>query len=187
MEIHRRSRQPPAKPSTPQTNGRRTALNLPPRRPSATTTTDSFLLRLSQFISLLVLFWFSYLVVSVNRAASNDGIRGSNVIQPLKRDERPLDVTSTRKLIESIRSEFHSRYGGESEALAMLHRGLKTFGSSSGGLSSSSFSVSSLRGTAHCLLSARIDRGRFVLSFGGYSVTVGTYFLISAGVADTEE
>ncbi|KAL7483998.1 hypothetical protein ACHAW6_009644 [Cyclotella cf. meneghiniana] len=101
--------------------------------------------------------------------------------------------SSTKEQLESIRSEFYNRYGGKEEALAMLKRGLKTFSKKSSQEGANNvFSADSLRGTAMRLLNVKLeheqqqqqtqthqeqqhshDLPRFILSFGGYSVTVG--------------
>ena len=195
METRRRQRQPTEqkpKPTSPPV-----VTTVPSRRaPATTTATDSFLLRTTQLIVLLGIGWFVYLIGSMNAIISSvnnngGGIRSAKVQQINDVPFMGIDRTKARKQIQSLRNEFYNRYGGEEEALAMLKRGVQTFGSSDGDLSSSTatFQSDSLKGTALRFLSLLLHHSQsqstkgnnskeqslpqFIFSFGGYSVTVG--------------
>ena len=62
--------------------------------------------------------------------------------------------------IQAVRQEFYHRYGGAPAAQALFERGIHSFGDS-------------LPHTAARLLRARASKKQLVLSFAGYSVTVG--------------
>jgi len=69
------------------------------------------------------------------------------------------NANSTRGTVESVREEFYRRYGGKAAAEAMLERGVQAYGK--------------VEKTAERMLRAAADGVPFVLSFAGYSVTVG--------------
>ena len=128
--------------------------------------------------------------VNVSSSSNSGGIRfNANTNNGPSSTTMGIDTTKAREKIQSIRTEFYNRYGGEEEAVAMLKRGLQTFGSSS---SESTFHSESLKGTAHRFLSILLHHQqqqqqqqqtntnnkeatlpKFIFSFGGYSVTVG--------------
>lgn len=69
--------------------------------------------------------------------------------------------------IDKIRKEFYDRYGGESEAKAMLEKGIISAAETGAN------EKKAIRHTAERILLARQNTKQFVMSFGGYSVTVG--------------
>ena len=71
----------------------------------------------------------------------------------------PPSVTAGLNTVAAIRQEFYRRYGGEADATAMLERGLHAYGS--------------VEATAKRILRSAANNVPFVLSFAGYSVTVG--------------
>lgn len=74
---------------------------------------------------------------------------------------------SAKAEIEKIKQEFYERYGGKEEAIAMLNRGIISAGSSS------EEENNALRHTAERIILSLSKEKKFVMSFGGYSVTVG--------------
>ncbi|KAL3796749.1 hypothetical protein HJC23_010896 [Cyclotella cryptica] len=214
MEIHRRSRQSTndvKQSDSHLTNSRHkngSSSHSYRGVPSSASSTDAVLVRSTQLIIVMGMCWFLYLIASVNdvtsssSAGSNGNVRGSSLLrhggEPLQPEslhskqglnskytnQSSTSFSSTREQIESIRSEFYTRYGGKEEALAMLKRGLKTFAKKSWEETShadSVFRTDSLKGTAMRLLKVKLhheqqssqDLPKFILSFGGYSVTVG--------------
>jgi hypothetical protein len=77
------------------------------------------------------------------------------------------NVVSTRIEIDKIKQQFYKRYGGKEEADSMLNRGIKSAGSSA------SEGTRALNHTAERIIQALRNDKKFVMSFGGYSVTVG--------------
>lgn len=75
--------------------------------------------------------------------------------------------TNPKELIAKIRQEFYTRYGGEKEALEMLARGILSASDTPEGLKKA------IDHTAERIILARQNSREFVMSFGGYSVTVG--------------
>ena len=73
----------------------------------------------------------------------------------------------TKELISKIRQEFYTRYGGKEEALEMLTRGIISASDTPEGLKKA------IDHTAERIILARQNSREFVMSFGGYSVTVG--------------
>lgn len=69
------------------------------------------------------------------------------------------NATVKTTTFESIRQEFYARYGGFQQASQMYERGVRRYGS--------------LDATAERILRCTADRRPFVVSFAGYSVTVG--------------
>jgi hypothetical protein len=71
-------------------------------------------------------------------------------------------------MIQKIREEFYTRYGGEEEATAMLNRGIRT---------AADTEEHAVKHTAERIVRATLQKEnakkKFVISFGGYSVTVG--------------
>ena len=75
-------------------------------------------------------------------------------------DKKPSQPSSTiTTTVQSVREEFYHRYGGRESAEALLARGVQSFGS--------------IQATAERMLRTAADEVPFVLSFAGYSVTVG--------------
>ncbi|KAL7503421.1 hypothetical protein ACHAXN_001231 [Cyclotella atomus] len=196
METRRRPR--PSADAKPKSDPRSPANNVIPtsRRNGggggSAPSTDSLLLRITQLIFLIVVVWFVFLITSVNTAISisstnhNSNIRGHNVRAAAAARNANVDAFKAKQQIESIRNEFYNRYGGKEEATAMLSRGLKSFAkqSSSSKDIDSVFTHDSLKGTATRFLSLLKEHELhppsgnntsvpFILSFGGYSVTVG--------------
>mmetsp|Transcript_38887 Transcript_38887/g.57217 ORF Transcript_38887/g.57217 Transcript_38887/m.57217 type:complete len:652 (+) Transcript_38887:57-2012(+) len=75
------------------------------------------------------------------------------------------------KSSKSIRSEFASRYGGESNAIPMLSKGIITFPPSKN--KKKGKNDSGIQHTAKRILRAIALSTPFVMAFGGYSVTAG--------------
>lgn len=78
---------------------------------------------------------------------------------------------SAKKIISSIIQEFHNRYGGEEASMAMLSRGIIEAAT----LASKDHDspLPSKQHTAERIILAMQNDKRFIMSFGGYSVTVG--------------
>jgi hypothetical protein len=68
-------------------------------------------------------------------------------------------AATRRTTVQSVRAEFYNRYGGKQASEDMLARGVKSFGS--------------IKATAERMLRSAANDHPFVLSFAGYSVTVG--------------
>jgi hypothetical protein len=77
-----------------------------------------------------------------------------------------------REKIQQIRKDFYDRYGGETEAISMLKRGIIPASSSSVAADKSGTNRA-MKHTAERILLAKQKQEKFVMSFGGYSVTVG--------------
>ncbi|KAL7459079.1 hypothetical protein ACHAWC_010743 [Mediolabrus comicus] len=151
---------------------------------SQTTTTDIILFRSLQILLVIATCWFISLIFSVNSpaaAVNGDGLRGSGSTVVTQPD--PKDIANARDQISKVRDEFYTRYGGKSEALDMLKRGLYTFEKEQ---SEKNKNMSSVRSTAERYLrsirrfeenqsssSSSLLQAEFVMAFGGYSVTVG--------------
>ena len=153
---------------------------------SQTTTTDIILFRSLQILLVIAACWFISLIFSVNSpaaAVNGDGLRGSGSTVVTQPD--PKDIANARDQISKVRDEFYTRYGGKSEALDMLKRGLYTFEKEQ---SEKNKNMSSVRSTAERYLrsirrfeenqsssssSSSLLQAEFVMAFGGYSVTVG--------------
>mmetsp|Transcript_8065 Transcript_8065/g.9305 ORF Transcript_8065/g.9305 Transcript_8065/m.9305 type:complete len:712 (+) Transcript_8065:60-2195(+) len=95
--------------------------------------------------------------------------------QKQDQDQSPSD--NWHEMIQSIRDTFYHRYGGESEALSMLDRGVKT------AAQKEVDKKRAVKHTAERMVRAALgmnkdsefgdETRKFVISFGGYSVTVG--------------
>lgn len=84
-------------------------------------------------------------------------------------DDEPNDAT--RNKIQRIRQEFYDRYGGQTEAMSMLKRGIIPAWSAN---DDEAVSRAMSHTAERILLAKQKDDGKkFVMSFGGYSVTVG--------------
>jgi len=129
----------------------------------------------------------------VNTANTENITSKVNIAKTVKSKQRqailsdPSTITKARDQIESIRKEFEDRYGGTQEANEMLKRGVQTSGTTD------VEKEKSLNHTAERIILAALkqspksssDRavadnnsskaafGKFTMSFGGYSVTVG--------------
>lgn len=75
--------------------------------------------------------------------------------------------TDAKQKVEKIKQEFYLRYGGKEEAEAMLGRGIISASSTQ------SEDEIAIHHTAERIVRAMQKDGKFVMSFGGYSVTVG--------------
>jgi hypothetical protein len=139
------------------------------------------------FAALLMLLFLVFVIVvgirdrSVeSRHQDNDSVtknmmRGSVPTNDLQNDRPKVtndlmyDFKNARDKIRQIRQEFYDRYGGQTEAMSMLKRGIIP--------ASSMDETSTNRAMRHTaeriLLAAQNVEKRFVMSFGGYSVTVG--------------
>jgi len=202
MEIHRRSKAPPNKGinnnvcSTKRQgveSSLRSKHNHRPGNPytaaSQTTTTDIILFRSMQILLAISACWFVSLIISVDSPAANgDGLRGSGPASITALD--PKDFAKARDQITRVREDFYSRYGGKSEALDMLKRGLRTFeNEKNAAAAAAQKSAESVHSTADRYLrsilrfeekqlssssaAAASQQAEFVMAFGGYSVTVG--------------
>lgn len=80
-----------------------------------------------------------------------------------------LDHDKRKQTIQNIRKEFYNRYGGETEAMSMLKRGVVPASSVTGENSRIPIQHTAER----IVLAKKQNDGKFVMSFGGYSVTVG--------------
>ncbi len=74
-----------------------------------------------------------------------------------------------RSMIAGVREEFYHRYGGKDEAIQMLDRGIKT---------AADTEDHAVKHTAERIVRAFLKgketgKSKFIMSFGGYSVTVG--------------
>lgn len=153
---------------------------------SQTTTTDIILFRSLQILLVIAACWFISLIFSVNSpaaAVNGDGLRGSGARSTVVTQlPDPKDIANARDQISKVRGEFYTRYGGKSEALDMLKRGLHTFEKEH---SEKNIDMSSVHSTADRYLrsilrfeenqssSSSMMQAEFVMAFGGYSVTVG--------------
>eukprot|EP00986_Skeletonema_menzelii_P013133 scaffold7481_cov136-Skeletonema_menzelii.AAC.2 len=148
---------------------------------SQTTTTDIILFRSIQILLAIAVFWFLSLIISVDSptTANNDGLRGSGSAS-ITTSLDPKEIANARDHISKIREDFYTRYGGKSEALDMLKRGLRTFESEK----AAAKNMGSVRSIADRYLrsiirfeekqsSSASHQAEFVMAFGGYSVTVG--------------
>ena len=170
-----RSKQNVARPGNPYTAA------------SQTTTTDIILFRSIQILLAIAIFWFLSLIISVDSpttVTSSDGLRGStgSASSTITTPVDPKDIANARDHITKVREEFYIRYGGKSEALDMLKRGLRTFENEKDAKNS----MGSVRSTADRYLrsiirfeeekqssSSASHQAEFIMAFGGYSVTVG--------------
>ena len=82
-------------------------------------------------------------------------------------ESKAQQTKETKELISKIRQEFYTRYGGKKEALEMLTRGILSASDTPEGLKKA------IDHTAERIILARQNSREFVISFGGYSVTVG--------------
>eukprot|EP00574_Skeletonema_japonicum_P012101 CAMPEP_0201737230 /NCGR_PEP_ID=MMETSP0593-20130828/41821_1 /ASSEMBLY_ACC=CAM_ASM_000672 /TAXON_ID=267983 /ORGANISM="Skeletonema japonicum, Strain CCMP2506" /LENGTH=648 /DNA_ID=CAMNT_0048231169 /DNA_START=156 /DNA_END=2102 /DNA_ORIENTATION=- len=196
MEMHRRSKAPPnneidnnntnSSGSTKRNGSGSSVRSKHHSRPgnpytaaSQTTTTDIVLFRSIQILLAIAVCWFLSLIISVDSPASNgDALRGSGSA-PITTVLDPKDIADARDQITKVREEFYTRYGGKSEALAMLNRGLRTFENEK-----AAKNMDSVRFTADRYLrsivryeekqsSSALQQAEFIMAFGGYSVTVG--------------
>ncbi|KAL7500766.1 hypothetical protein ACHAWT_009719 [Skeletonema menzelii] len=148
---------------------------------SQTTTTDIILFRSIQILLAIAVFWFLSLIISVDSptTANSDGLRGSGSAS-ITTSLDPKEIANARDHISKIREDFYTRYGGKSEALDMLKRGLRTFESEK----AAAKNMGSVRSIADRYLrsiirfeekqsSSASHQAEFVMAFGGYSVTVG--------------
>eukprot|EP00984_Skeletonema_dohrnii_P032179 scaffold25748_cov67-Skeletonema_dohrnii-CCMP3373.AAC.3 len=153
---------------------------------SQTTTTDIILFRSMQILLVITVCWFLSLIISVDPTTpsgtpSGDGLRGSGSASIITTPLDPQDIANARDQITNVREEFYTRYGGESEALDMLKRGLRTFENEKAAKDMGSVHSTADRYLRSILrfeenqsssLSA-LQQAEFVMAFGGYSVTVG--------------
>ena len=148
---------------------------------SQTTTIDIILFRSIQILLAIAVFWFLSLIISVDSptTANSDGLRGSGSAS-ITTSLDPKEIANARDHISKIREDFYTRYGGKSEALDMLKRGLRTFESEK----AAAKNMGSVRSIADRYLrsiirfeekqsSSSSHQAEFVMAFGGYSVTVG--------------
>ncbi len=84
-----------------------------------------------------------------------------------KIDKPEKDDSKPHNEIAKIRETFYLRFGGKEEAEAMLNRGVKSAGSTP------DEEKKALKHTAERIIQSMNNDKRFVMSFGGYSVTVG--------------
>ena len=199
MEIHRRSKAATSNNngidnggSTKRNGGTVSSLrskhNPRPGNPytasSQTTATDIILFRSMQILLAIAACWFLSIIMSVNSPPANDdGLRGSG--PPSSITVMPKDITNARDQITKVRETFYTRYGGKSEALDMLKRGLRTFENEKNAAAAAQKNMGSVRSTADRYLrsilrfeannqsSLASQQAEFVMAFGGYSVTVG--------------
>lgn len=125
---------------------------------------------------------------------SNLRIRGSSKSQEQIQDSQPKDETtkklnhdiikktnintnsnfqSVKDMIQAVSNEFHERYGGKEYSRSMLAKGIKEALKSVNTSIITHLHSQSKRHTAERIILALHNEKRFVMSFGGYSVTVG--------------
>lgn len=139
------------------------------------------------FASLLMLLFLVFVIVVGTRDRSveshhqdNDSVtkkmmRGSVPTKDLQNDRAKMtndlmyDFKNARDKIRQIRQEFYDRYGGQTEAMSMLKRGIIPASS----MDETSINMAMRHTAERILLAAQNVEKRFVMSFGGYSVTVG--------------
>jgi hypothetical protein len=85
----------------------------------------------------------------------------------IDKDNAAESKTKTKELISQMRQTFYDRYGGELEAAAMLKRGIIP------AAGTPDDEKKAIAHTAERIILARQNTREFVMSFGGYSVTVG--------------
>lgn len=85
----------------------------------------------------------------------------------IDKDNAAESKTKTKELISQMRQTFYDRYGGELEAAAMLKRGIIP------AAGTPEDEKKAIAHTAERIILARQNTREFVMSFGGYSVTVG--------------
>lgn len=85
----------------------------------------------------------------------------------IDKDNAAESKTKTKELISQMRQTFYDRYGGELEAAAMLKRGITP------AAGTPEDEKKAIAHTAERIILARQNTREFVMSFGGYSVTVG--------------
>jgi hypothetical protein len=198
MEIHRRSKTPSGVVgSTFAVGGGSSSLRSkqttsrpgnPYSAASLRTATDTILFRSIQILLVIAAWWFLSLIFVNDSTAVNDnsgdGLRGSGSVPfTAKTAVDPKDVANSREQILKVREEFYARYGGRSEGLDMLKRGLRTFENEKNTATAAQKNMGSVRATADRYLRSilRFEKGQsssasqaeFVMAFGGYSVTVG--------------
>ena len=163
---------------------------------ASTSLTDLVLIRSMQLLLVLACLWFASIIFAADEPSRNaaqvpptPGSNASKLRRPPVQTSPKLDadairstrneidteaIQSVRNEIGKIRQRFYDRYGGQDEATAMLIRGLRTFGvDSSPDSSLHATAVRFLRSIADHESSPGSDGARFVMSFAGYSVTVG--------------
>ena len=166
---------------------------------ASTSLTDLVLIRSMQLLLILACLWFVSIVFAADEPsrnaaqipptqgssnASNSKLRRPQVQNSPNLDAEAIQSTrneiniddaiqSTRKEIGRIRQRFYTRYGGQDEATAMLRRGLRTFGEQDDDSSLHATAVRFLRSIIEHESSPGSDGAKFVMSFAGYSVTVG--------------
>jgi len=102
------------------------------------------------------------------------GTRGIKENEDVNADHNIIDKdndaeskTKTTELISQMRQTFYDRYGGDQEAAAMLKRGIIP------AAGTPEDEKKAIAHTAERIILARQNTREFVMSFGGYSVTVG--------------
>ncbi|GAX26678.1 hypothetical protein FisN_2Hh379 [Fistulifera solaris] len=79
------------------------------------------------------------------------------IVSQSTQQEHP--TASSWETVQALRNEFYRRYGGREDSEDMFRRGVQAYGS--------------VQATARRILTAAAQQTPFVLSFAGYSVTVG--------------
>ncbi len=79
------------------------------------------------------------------------------IVSQSTQQEHP--TASSWETVQALRNEFYRRYGGREDSEDMFRRGVQAYGS--------------VKATARRILTAAAQQTPFVLSFAGYSVTVG--------------
>jgi len=168
---------------------------------ASTSLTDLVLIRSMQLLLFLACLWFVSIIFAVADESSNGAAQsaqippthsssiGNSKLRPRVQTSQTLDtnaiqsirneididdaIKSTRKEIGQIRQRFYTRYGGQHEATAMLNKGLRTFGEQDNDSSLHATAVRLLRSIVEHESSPGSNGAKFVMSFAGYSVTVG--------------
>ena len=135
-------------------------------------------------------WWMTWLFGSnSNNSSNSSNISKNSLSQPSKDNDSPnQDTTNVQKIttamttttIDTVRQEFYQRYGGQALAQQIYQRGIQSFGSDNHKMSSLLSDSRSLYHTAERLLrivastsTSTNNKKQLVLSFAGYSVTVG--------------
>jgi len=100
---------------------------------------------------MVALVWYQVVFRAATSVTAHEAVSSSSTIASA--------TTTGTSAIDEVRAEFYERYGGREAATEMLKRGVQTFGK--------------VRNTAVRMLEAAAAGEPFVLSFAGYSVTVG--------------
>ena len=93
--------------------------------------------------------------------------KSSADLDNVDKENAAVPQRNPKEIITQLRQEFYDRYGGEKEATEMLERGIIP------AAHTPEDDKKAIAHTAERIILARQNSGKFVMSFGGYSVTVG--------------